>query len=463
MGKKVDDVDASSPATRLLDALGRGDLNALLLEFRPTTIVRTDDRSWSVQGEEDVLYWLEEAFERFPGLVFDSHARHVGYGQVIEEARVRDIGPLSSEDAAPATDPVADDGTAPPDAPAHTSRALVRDRDFGRSEQERLNMPVRLTVMHDDAYVHELIASYPRALLRSAMGLHVDPLDKAVSEIQSAFVAPAGSGFKTYELGSKRNIETEYAQAAPVPLARIPEPEPEPDLEYDAEPEPTPEPVAIAPDPAWSPPPYIADDEDDKPRRRALLAVPLVMVLVAAIAAGSWWIGRDDNAAQAGNKPVKQGQSAGATKGDDKPTKKPSSDAPKPTPTKKPVVINSNKPTITTLKSDLAFDTGSAVLSSKAKAAIAEIADAVRKAGLEGTIAVHGYTDNVGTAKSGMELSKLRAQAVAQSLRAALGGYSIAISAFWHGENDPIASNDTEAGRKQNRRVTIILPKPPES
>ena len=81
-----DDINASSPATRLLDALGRGDLNALLLEFRPTTIVRTEDRTWSVQGEEDVLYWLEEAFERFPGLVFDSHARHIGYGQVIEEA-----------------------------------------------------------------------------------------------------------------------------------------------------------------------------------------------------------------------------------------------------------------------------------------------------------------------------------------------------------------------------------------
>ena len=81
-----DDFETSSPATRMLDALGRGDLNALLLEFRPTTIVRTDDHSWSVQGEDEVLYWLEEAFEQFPGLVFDSHARHVGYGQVIEEA-----------------------------------------------------------------------------------------------------------------------------------------------------------------------------------------------------------------------------------------------------------------------------------------------------------------------------------------------------------------------------------------
>jgi outer membrane protein OmpA-like peptidoglycan-associated protein len=430
-----DDVNASSPATRLLDALGRGDLNALLLEFRPTTIVRTEDRTWSVQGEDDVLYWLEEAFERFPGLVFDSHARHVGYGQVIEEARVRDIGPLDPAPGAPAAAAAEAGGTG--------------------SDQPRLNMPVRLTVLHDDGYVHEIIASYPRALLRSALGQHVDPLDMAVSEIQSAFVASAGSGFKTYQMGSGPQHETEYAQATPVPVARVPEPEPEPD----------PEPVPIAVDPDWTPPPYVPVEEvDEKPRRRALVAVPVVMALVAAIAAGSWWLGRDDNAAQADAKPGKGGQSAGQNKGNAKPTKKPSSSSPKPTPTKTPqVVIKSNKPTVATLESDLAFDKGSAVLSEAAKAGIAEIADAAREAGLKGTIAVHGYTDNVGSAKSGMELSKLRAQAVAQSLRGALGSYDIAISAFWHGEDDPIASNDTEAGRQKNRRVTIILPKPPES
>jgi outer membrane protein OmpA-like peptidoglycan-associated protein len=428
-----------SPATRLLDALGRGDLNAALLEFRPTTIVRTEDRTWALQGEEQVLYGLEDALNLFPGLVFDSHARHVGYGQVIEEARVRDIGPLDPAPGGP-TDPVAEDGGT-------------------GAEQPRLNMPVRLTVLHDDGYVHEIIASYPQALLRSALGHHVDPLDMAVSELQSAFVASAGSGFKTYQMGSGPQHETEYAQAAPVPLARVTEPEPEvvPEVER--------EPVPIAVDPGWTPPPYVPVEEDEKPRRRALVAVPVVIALVAAIAAGSWWLGRDDTAAQADAKPGKGGQSAGQNKGNDKPTKKPSSSAPKPsaTPTKTPpVVIKSNKPTVATLKSDLAFDKGSAVLSNDAKAAIAQIADAVRDAGLVGTIAVHGYTDNVGSAKSGMELSKLRAQAVAQSLRNALGSYTIAISAFWHGEDDPIASNDTEAGRKQNRRVTIILPKPPE-
>ena len=223
--------------------------------------------------------------------------------------------------------------------------------------------------------------------------------------------------------------------------------------------------MPIAVDPGWTPPPYVpVEEEDEKPRRRALVAVPVVMALVAAIAAGSWWLGRDDNAAQADAKPGKGGQSAGQNKGNAKPTKKPSSTSPKPTPSKTPqVVIKSNKPTVATLKSDLAFDKGSAVLSDAAKAAIAEIADAVREAGLKGTIAVHGYTDNVGSAKSGIELSKLRAQAVAQSLRDALGSYTITITAFWHGEDDPIASNDTEAGRQKNRRVTIILPKPPES
>ena len=351
-----DDINASSPATRLLDALGRGDLNAAAAGV-PADDHRPHRGPHLVgQGEEDVLYWLEEAFERFPGLVFDSHARHVGYGQVIEEARVRDIGPLDPHPALP------------------------RRRPAGPgADQPRLNMPVRLTVLHDDGYVHEIIASYPQALLRSALGQHVDPLDMAVSEIQSAFVASAGSGFKTYQMGSGPQHETEYAQAAAVPLARV-EPSPSPRSNRSSSRSPCRSPSTRA----GRPPPYVPEEEDEKPRRRALVAVPVVMALVAAIAAGSWWLGRDDNAAQADAKPGKAGQSAGQNKGNAKPTKKPSSSSPKPTPSKMPqVVIKSNKPTVT-LKSDLAFDKGSAELSDAAKTAIGEIADAVREARLQG-------------------------------------------------------------------------------
>jgi outer membrane protein OmpA-like peptidoglycan-associated protein len=456
-----EELETDSPATRLLDALGRGDLNALLLEFRPTTIVRTDDHSWSVQGEDEVLYWLEEAFEHFPGLVFDSHARHIGYGQVIEEARVRDIGPqpLAAESGAN-PDHAADPGGQDEAHQAQPGAALVLDRDFGKREGPQLNMPVRVTVLHDDAFVHEIIASYPRALLHAAMGLHVDPLDMAVSEIQSAFVAPSGSGFKTYQMDTNVKPETEYATPLPVPLARVatepePEPDPEPEPELLHEPEPEPEPVVEQP---RTPPPLVPDDEDDQPRRRrALVAVPLVMVLVAAIAAGTWWLGRDDNAATAGPNDRQPAQSA--PRNSDQPTKEPSASAPASTaPTQNPSETKAPKPDVT-LKSDLAFAKNSAELSNAAKRAIARLADEIRAARLKGTILVHGYTDNLGSAAHGLELSKERAQAVAQYLRGSLGTYEIGIRAFGHGEADPIASNATERGQQKNRRVTITLPK----
>lgn len=457
--------DTDSPATRLLDALGRGDLNALLLEFRPTTIVRTEDQSWAVQGEDEVLFWLEDAFAQFPGLVFDSHARHIGYGQVIEEARVRDIGapPVADEtgDESP-EGPDGPDGRAAGDGVGETAGsggggAIVLDRDFGKPEGSQLNMPVRLTVLHDDAYVHEIIASYPRALLRAAMGLHVDPLDMALSEIQSAFVAPAGSGFKTYQLDKKRNIETEYAVPPPVPPARIAEPEPEPEPELEPEPEPEREPITL--DEAWTPPPFVPqdtfdleDDEDDKRgRRRALLVVPLVMLLVAGIAGGTWWLGRDDNAT------ARPPQQTEPTKKSDKPTKKPTSGSPSSSPTTKPTKKQTDKPDVV-FQSDLAFAINSAELSGAAERALDDLAAKIRDAGLKGTIEVHGYTDSIGSAAYGRELSLRRANSVKNYLRSALDGYKIPIKTFGHGETNPVATNKTEAGRQKNRRVTITLP-----
>jgi outer membrane protein OmpA-like peptidoglycan-associated protein len=445
--------ETNSPATRLLDALGRGDLNGLLLEFRPTTIVRTDDRSWSIQGEEEVLYWLEEAFERFPGLVFDSHARHIGYGQVIEEARVRDIGAPPPAVGEPGD--AASDSDSGPDASegvvAAGGGSLVLDRDFGKTEGTTLNMPVRVTVLHDDASVHEIIASYPRALLRAAMGLHVDPLDMAVSEIQSAFVAPSGSGFKTYQMGSKPHVDTEYAAALPVPLARVAQPEPQPEPE--PEPEPEPVPIEEALKTSWTPPPFVPDEPDDDEekggRRRALLVVPLVMLLVAAIAAGTWWLGRDDNTATAGQTDPTPTQT---TK---KPTNKPTS--PAATPTKTPNGQPTEKPDVT-FQSDLAFGINSSKLSRAAKSAIADLADDIIAAELKGTIEVHGYTDNVGSNSYALVLSLDRAKAVKTYLRSSLGDYEITIKAFGHGEANPVASNKTEQGRAKNRRVEITLP-----
>ena len=85
-----------SPATRFLDALGNGDLAAALSEFWVTITVRTEDRSWSLNDADAVVRLVDEAQLRFPGLVFESHTRHIGSGQVIEEARIRSLPPLEA-------------------------------------------------------------------------------------------------------------------------------------------------------------------------------------------------------------------------------------------------------------------------------------------------------------------------------------------------------------------------------
>ena len=73
-------------------------------------------------------------------------------------------------------------------------------------------------------------------------------------------------------------------------------------------------------------------------------------------------------------------------------------------------------------------------------------------------IEVAGHTDSVGTASYNQTLSEQRARSVANYLsgRGVMQQRMIVTGA---GETRPIASNDTEAGRAQNRRVEItILP-----
>jgi outer membrane protein OmpA-like peptidoglycan-associated protein len=71
-------------------------------------------------------------------------------------------------------------------------------------------------------------------------------------------------------------------------------------------------------------------------------------------------------------------------------------------------------------------------------------------------IEVAGHTDNVGTDAYNQQLSVQRANAVA----AYLGGKGVTqqrMMIVGAGETHPIASNDTDAGRAQNRRVEITI------
>ena len=68
---------------------------------------------------------------------------------------------------------------------------------------------------------------------------------------------------------------------------------------------------------------------------------------------------------------------------------------------------------------------------------------------------IDGYTDNVGDAAYNEKLSKERADAVANYLKSkgVVLGERFTTKGF--GAADPIAANNTEEGRAENRRVTI--------
>ncbi len=107
-----------------------------------------------------------------------------------------------------------------------------------------------------------------------------------------------------------------------------------------------------------------------------------------------------------------------------------------------------------TLQLQFAFD--SAKLTAGDMAQLDELVPLLNnpKTGFMGGV-IEGHTDSIGSAEYNMGLSKRRAESVAsymQSKGVNLGS-RFATEAF--GEAKPIASNDTEAGRAENRRVVI--------
>ena len=74
----------------------------------------------------------------------------------------------------------------------------------------------------------------------------------------------------------------------------------------------------------------------------------------------------------------------------------------------------------------------------------------------ERTVIIEGHTDNVGTDSSNMLLSDNRANSV-EAYLVNKGVAGTRISAIGKGEGSPVASNETDTGRQQNRRVEVII------
>jgi OOP family OmpA-OmpF porin len=75
-----------------------------------------------------------------------------------------------------------------------------------------------------------------------------------------------------------------------------------------------------------------------------------------------------------------------------------------------------------------------------------------------GKITVRGYTDSVGKAAANQALSEKRAQKVKEYLAVEQNIPAADITTEGLGSSQPVAGNETEAGRALNRRVEISIP-----
>jgi OmpA-OmpF porin, OOP family len=103
----------------------------------------------------------------------------------------------------------------------------------------------------------------------------------------------------------------------------------------------------------------------------------------------------------------------------------------------------------------LLFDTGKSTLKAESQEQIQKTV-AILKAFPKVKIKIGGYTDNVGNAASNMKLSAERATVVMDALVA--GGIDKSrLESEGYGDKNPVASNDTDEGKAQNRRIAISV------
>jgi outer membrane protein OmpA-like peptidoglycan-associated protein len=114
--------------------------------------------------------------------------------------------------------------------------------------------------------------------------------------------------------------------------------------------------------------------------------------------------------------------------------------------------------------SGILFATGKSDLTPASKSSLSQLANLLKNNG-DCDVAIQGHTDNVGfkgkTAAQSVELNKALSLDRAASVSAYLQSLGVNASQIKTveglGQESPVASNDTEAGRQQNRRVEVYL------
>ena len=107
------------------------------------------------------------------------------------------------------------------------------------------------------------------------------------------------------------------------------------------------------------------------------------------------------------------------------------------------------------------FDSGKATLRPESHAVLDKVAKVLKQDLPNQPIGIEGHTDNVPIKYSkwsdNYELSLARANSVVDYLTQKRGVEAGRVVPVGHGEERPIASNDTAQGRRMNRRVEIVV------
>lgn len=108
--------------------------------------------------------------------------------------------------------------------------------------------------------------------------------------------------------------------------------------------------------------------------------------------------------------------------------------------------------TVETMELSVQFPLDSAVIDDSYDREIRQVADFMEE-NPETVAEIAGHTDSQGAADYNRDLSQRRAEAVANRLISVHGVSEDRVYATGYGESEPVASNDTAAGRADNRRV----------
>ena len=118
-------------------------------------------------------------------------------------------------------------------------------------------------------------------------------------------------------------------------------------------------------------------------------------------------------------------------------------------------VVNTGEELVVTMPQDILFDVDSARLSPDLRADLRTLGDSLNEYP-DSNVLVFGHTDDTGSFDHNLELSQRRAGSVTRVLE----NRSVdpaRLRTIGRGEDQPIASNDTDFGRAQNRRVEIVI------